>query len=109
MRFPAVTARTRLVLILTLSVAALLGGTLAAVATTGGAAARANVQAAQSPTPTPYIFAHDPTMAKEGGTYYLFSTGDPAGVIGNGNIQIRTSTNLRDWTYAGTVFATKLA
>jgi arabinan endo-1,5-alpha-L-arabinosidase len=109
MRFPAVTARTRLVLILTLSVAALLGGTLAAVATTGGAAARANVQAAQSPTPTPYIFAHDPTMAREGGTYYLFSTGDPAGVIGNGNIQIRTSTNLRSWTYEGTVFATKPA
>src|SRR5580693_10561644 len=111
MRFPAVTARTRLVLILTLSVAALLGGTLAAVATTGGTAARANVQAAQSPTPTPtpYIFVHDPTMAKEGGTYYLFSTGDPAGVIGNGNIQIRTSTNLRDWTYEGTVFAAKPA
>ena len=30
-------------------------------------------------------------MAKEDGTYYLFSTGDPAGRIGNGNIQIRTS------------------
>ena len=48
-------------------------------------------------------------MAREGGTYYLFSTGDPAGVIGNGNIQIRTSRNLRQWTYAGTVFATKPA
>jgi len=46
-------------------------------------------------------------MAKDDGTYYLFSTGDPAGVIGTGNIQIRTSHNLRDWTYAGTVFATK--
>jgi len=36
-----------------------------------------------------------------GGTYYLFSTGDPAGAIGNGNNQIRTSANLRTWTYAG--------
>src|ERR1700678_822864 len=63
MRFPAVTAKTRLVLIVALSVAVLRGGTLAAVATTGGAAAgaaaRANAQAAQSPAP--YIFVHDPT------------------------------------------------
>ena len=44
-----------------------------------------------------------------GGTYYLFSTGDPAGVIGNGNIQIRTSRDLRHWTYAGPVFAAKPA
>jgi|HubBroStandDraft_3_1064219.scaffolds.fasta_scaffold13324_2 arabinan endo-1,5-alpha-L-arabinosidase len=111
MRFPAVTAKTRLVLIVALSVAVLLGGTLAAVATTGGTAARAavgaNVRAAQSTAP--YIFVHDPTMAREGGTYYLFSTGDPAGVIGNGNIQIRTSTDLRNWSYEGTVFATKPA
>ena len=48
-------------------------------------------------------------MAREGGTYYVFSTGDPAGSIGNGNIQIRTSSNLRSWSYAGTVFATKPA
>ena len=48
-------------------------------------------------------------MAREGGTYYVFSTGDPAGAIGNGNIQIRTSANLRTWTYAGTVFADKPA
>jgi arabinan endo-1,5-alpha-L-arabinosidase len=110
-RFPAITARTRLVLIAALSVAALLGGTLAAVATTSGAAAQAsagaNARAAQSPAP--YIFVHDPTMAREGGTYYLFSTGDPAGVIGNGNIQIRTSTDLRNWSYEGTVFAAKPA
>ena len=55
------------------------------------------------------MFVHDPSMAKEGGTYYLFSTGDPAGTIGNGNIQIRTSTDLRHWTYTGTVFADKPA
>ena len=55
------------------------------------------------------MFVHDPSMAREGGTYYLFSTGDPAGTIGNGNIQIRTSTDLRHWTYNGTVFADKPA
>lgn len=48
-------------------------------------------------------------MAKENGIYYLFSTGDPAGTIGNGNIQVRTSRDLRDWTYRGTVFADKPA
>lgn len=52
------------------------------------------------------LFVHDPSMAMEKGTYYLFSTGDPAGTLGNGNIQIRTSPNLKDWTYTGTVFAT---
>ena len=59
--------------------------------------------------PADYVFVHDPSMAREGGTYYLFSTGDPAGVIGNGNIQIRTSRDLRHWTYTGTVFAGKPA
>ena len=55
------------------------------------------------------MFVHDPSMAREGGTYYLFSTGDPAGTIGNGNVQIRTSRDLRHWTYNGTVFADKPA
>jgi arabinan endo-1,5-alpha-L-arabinosidase len=59
--------------------------------------------------PADYVFVHDPSMAREGGTYYLFSTGDPAGAIGNGNIQIRTSPDLRHWTYTGTVFADKPA
>lgn len=48
-------------------------------------------------------------MAREGGTYYLYSTDDSAGVIGNGNIQIRTSHDLRHWSYVGTVFAQKPA
>jgi arabinan endo-1,5-alpha-L-arabinosidase len=79
-------------------------GTTAArlVARTGAAGAAASI-------PDPYIFVHDPSMARLDGTYYLFSTGDPAGTIGNGNIQIRTSRNLRSWTYAGTVFADKPA
>ena len=68
-------------------------------------AAGGSQPAAGTGAPANYVFVHDPSMAKEGGTYYLFSTGDPAGTIGNGNIQIRTSTDLRHWTYTGTVFA----
>jgi arabinan endo-1,5-alpha-L-arabinosidase len=39
---------------------------------------------------------HDPSMIKQGHTYYLFGTG--------GGLQIRTSTNLINWTYQGYVF-----
>jgi arabinan endo-1,5-alpha-L-arabinosidase len=42
---------------------------------------------------------HDPFIAKDGGTYYLFSTG-----IGIG---VRTSTDLLAWKGAGSVFASK--
>ena len=52
-----------------------------------------------------YTFVHDPSMIKQGNTYYVFSTGDPNGSVGNGNIQIRTSTDLRHWRYRGTVFS----
>ena len=44
------------------------------------------------------IHVHDPLMVKQGRTYYVFSTG--------GGIQIRTSTDLVRWRFAGTVFAT---
>ena len=105
--------RTRVSLLAACGLAALaVGGTLAASSDAGAAAAhavRANARSEAAAQPAPYLFVHDPSMAKDGGTYYLFSTGDPAGVIGNGNIQIRTSQNLRDWTYAGTVFSTKPA
>jgi arabinan endo-1,5-alpha-L-arabinosidase len=80
-------------------------GRTAATSQDAGAAGAATAPG----VPNPYTFVHDPTMARQGGTYYLFSTGDPAGVIGNGNIQIRTSRNLRQWTYTGTVFADKPA
>jgi arabinan endo-1,5-alpha-L-arabinosidase len=111
-----VATRTRLSL-LAVSGAVVLafGATLAASSDAGAAGTHVVKANARSATATsaaaaaPYLFVHDPTMAKDGGTYYLFSTGDPAGTIGNGNIQIRTSHNLRDWTYAGTVFATKPA
>ena len=88
-----------------------LGVTLAASSDAGAAGAnpaQANARSAEASSTGP-LFVHDPTMAKDNGTYYLFSTGDPAGILGNGNIQIRTSQNLRDWTYTGTVFATKPA
>jgi arabinan endo-1,5-alpha-L-arabinosidase len=41
--------------------------------------------------------AHDPSLIKADGTYYVFSTG--------GGLQIRTSTDLVNWQYAGPVFA----
>jgi beta-xylosidase len=66
-----------------------------------GLAAMPPVRAA---VPSSYDFVHDPSMIKEGHTYYLFSTGAPDGAVGKGNIQIRTSTDLVDWRYRGTVF-----
>jgi arabinan endo-1,5-alpha-L-arabinosidase len=78
----------------------------AATAGPEGSAA-SGTAAGSAAAPQPYIFVHDPTMGKEAGTYYLYSTGDPNGAIGNGNIQIRTSRDLRTWRYAGTVFAQK--
>jgi arabinan endo-1,5-alpha-L-arabinosidase len=80
------------------------GPVTAGAAAGAGAAGVARARTADS-VPQPYTFIHDPTMARQGNTYYTFSTGDPAGTIGNGNIQIRTSHNLRTWQYTGTVFA----
>lgn len=51
-----------------------------------------------------YAFVHDPTMSRSKGVYYVFSTGDPAGKVGGGNIQIRESRNFKRWRYVGTVF-----
>ncbi len=49
------------------------------------------------------ISAHDPSMIKVGGCYYVFSTGD--NTYHKGNIQIRKSCNLSGgWTLIGTVF-----
>lgn len=44
---------------------------------------------------------HDPTVIKDGNTYYVFCTG---GRAGQGVIPIRTSTNLRTWRSSGFVF-----
>jgi arabinan endo-1,5-alpha-L-arabinosidase len=107
-----VATRTRIVLAAAgTAVVLALGVTLAASSDAGAAGAnpaQADAGSAAAASTGP-LFVHDPTMAKDHGTYYLFSTGDPAGILGNGNIQIRTSQNLRDWSYAGTVFATKPA
>jgi arabinan endo-1,5-alpha-L-arabinosidase len=81
-----------------------LGGAIGPAAAAHGMAGGAR-QAPLAAAPS-YVFVHDPSMAKQGATYYLFSTGDPPGKIGGGNIQIRTSKDLRTWTYTGTVFAT---
>ncbi|HTW06927.1 MAG TPA: arabinan endo-1,5-alpha-L-arabinosidase [Acidimicrobiales bacterium] len=60
---------------------------------------------ANAAVPVPgYVFIHDPTLAKEGNTWYLFSTGDPEGNVNDGDIQIRESTNLTAWKLVGTVF-----
>jgi arabinan endo-1,5-alpha-L-arabinosidase len=110
MRLPS--TRTALAGVALLALAGTTGGASAPVAATRPAPAARPApasQAAASGIPRPYLFVHDPAMAKEGGTYYVFSTGDPAGTIGNGNIQLRTSPDLRQWTYAGTVFAQKPA
>lgn len=104
MRFPAILGRRR-ILAGAFTAALLLSGAVASAATAASGTGSAGHSAAKAP----YIFVHDPTMAEENGTYYTFSTGDPAGSIGAGNIQIRTSRNLRDWTYTGTVFAAKPA
>ena len=140
-----VSAKTQVIVVVSVVVTLVLGGTLAATAngSVGSRAAahvhttgeRANARPAAAAVglgqsnaaavglgqsnaaavglgqsnAAPYLFVHDPAMAKESGIYYLFSTGDPAGTIGNGNIQVRTSHNLRDWTYRGTVFADKPA
>ncbi len=49
-----------------------------------------------------YQFTHDPSIAMEGGTYYVFATGKaPDG----GQFAVRCSKNLTDWKQCGHVFA----
>lgn len=52
------------------------------------------------------VRAHDPSMIKGGETYYVFSRGDVMGRKGGGSVQIRASTDLRNWRYAGATFDT---
>src|SRR6266700_6579102 len=48
-----------------------------------------------------YALAHDPSIAKDGNTYYVFATGRaPEG----GQFAIRCSSNLTDWKLCGHVF-----
>ncbi len=45
--------------------------------------------------------AHDPSIIREGDTYYVFATGKAPG---GGQFAIRCSTNLTNWKYCGRVF-----
>jgi arabinan endo-1,5-alpha-L-arabinosidase len=47
-------------------------------------------------------FVHDPSIAKDGDTWYLFSTGN--GPLREGEIPIRCSEDLHVWKRCGTVF-----
>ncbi|HTW81788.1 MAG TPA: arabinan endo-1,5-alpha-L-arabinosidase [Terracidiphilus sp.] len=59
----------------------------------------------QEPTPFTlagdFQFTHDPSIAREGGTYYVFATG---AAPGGGQLPIRCSPNLIDWKFCGRVF-----
>ena len=79
-------------------IAACLAVVVSAVMSAGGELPRAHAD----DTPSDISPVHDPCMIKQGTTYYVFSTGDPS--VGNGSIQIRTSSDLRHWAFAGTVF-----
>lgn len=46
---------------------------------------------------------HDPSMGKDGAYYYVFCTGQEAG-INHGAVQIRRSKDLKDWAWVGTIF-----
>jgi len=50
------------------------------------------------------IYTHDPSMIRQGKTYYVFSTGSPNGSINHGNIQIRVSDDRIRWHFVNTVF-----
>jgi arabinan endo-1,5-alpha-L-arabinosidase len=51
------------------------------------------------------LATHDPALAKDGDTWFVYSTGN--GTIANGNVQIRSSTDGKNWRYAGEVWDTK--
>jgi arabinan endo-1,5-alpha-L-arabinosidase len=71
----------------------------------GAAQAQAPADGGARVVPVPsYVYVHDPSMTREGKTWYLFSTGDPNGLVNHGDIQIRMSSNLRSWRLVGTVF-----
>lgn len=49
------------------------------------------------------VRVHDPTMIKQGKTYYVFSTGSPNRGVNQGHIQIRTSDDRIRWRFQGIV------
>jgi arabinan endo-1,5-alpha-L-arabinosidase len=48
-----------------------------------------------------YVFTHDPSIAKDGGTYYVFATGKAQG---GGQLPVRCSEDLEHWRMCGHVF-----
>ncbi len=88
---------------LTAILAALLGMGLGVLVSAAPTASASPGPAKTVPLPS-YAFVHDPSMTREGDTWYLFSTGDPESVVDGGNIQIRESTNLTSWRLVGSVF-----
>lgn len=48
------------------------------------------------------LMVHDPALAVEGGTSYVYSTGNAS--VADGNIQIRSSDDGRNWQYRGEVW-----
>ncbi|WP_112237694.1 arabinan endo-1,5-alpha-L-arabinosidase [Kribbella monticola] len=48
------------------------------------------------------LTAHDPALIRDGGQWYVFSTGDER--IAGGTIELRKSGDGRQWSFAGTVF-----
>lgn len=72
------------------------------------AAAALAVPGAVAQTPHVYhvkgavAFTHDPSIIKEGNTWYVFATGKAKG---GGQLPMRCSTNLIDWKFCGRVFA----
>src|SRR5690242_16611039 len=47
-------------------------------------------------------FVHDPSIIKDGNTWYLFSTA--AGPVREGELPIRCSPDLKEWKKCGNVF-----
>jgi arabinan endo-1,5-alpha-L-arabinosidase len=81
------------------------GGLVALAALLWAPVTAASSAAAVTTAVPSYMFVHDPSLIREGGTWYLFSTGDPNGGVNDGDIQVRVSTDLRTWRLTGTVFA----
>src|SRR5437763_15054910 len=89
--------RLRLLSLLLACSALLLLSMITLLFPSGTRAASTTAAHKEVPAITGDLAADDPALIKAGNTYYVFSTG--------GGIQIRTSTDLVNWRYAGTVFS----
>ena len=53
------------------------------------------------------LSTHDPALARDGDTWYVYSTG--SGTVADGNVQVRSSSDGRSWRYEGEVWDEKPA